>query len=46
MIRDQSGHILEAIDYMGDTSPLHIINASFSPPLIDNKNDKSILTKK
>jgi len=45
-IRDQSENILEAKDYTGDTSPRHIINDSFSPPLIDNKDDKSVVTKK
>ena len=45
-LRDQSENILEAKYYTGDTSSRHIINDSFSPPLIDNKDDKSVVTKK
>ena len=45
-LRDQSENILEAKYYTGDTSSRHIINDSFSPPLIDNKDDKSVVSKK
>lgn len=45
-IRDQSENILEAKYSTGDTSSRHIINDSFSPPLIDNKVNKSVVSKK